>query len=775
MLNLKKRLVLSYKNNDFPQAQQLAEQVISMNAQDYEALFYLANIRLHQRHFQSALSLFEKIISNYPEKYQGYEGIAKIYKQQGLPDYELEQWQIVAKKFPNLAHAQRNIATLLLHKGSFSQAESVYHGMIKQFPTTHDGYAGIATIAEKQLQWQNALTLWANVLKRFPKLLNAHLHFIPIYIRLHGFESAEPLFQKANQLFPNTEKLDQLYAIEAEKRFYWHQAASAWLRLSEKFQDNTFFQYRYGKALRHTQNLNTAITYFENAISRQPETYLLLKGLLECALAAQNWTDSIHYGEKIQKLTITPTQSIEIYFIQRIAYQKLKRLNELEAIFHNFTLNYPYEYLAHKGYAIIAELKYDGDITVMEQACDRWRQATIHCPNTLEAHLKYGELLLTTNQLTHAEQLFSSLKHQNANNFDAWRGWCLAAHHQKNWDEARKRFLQTRLKFPSQFNNIYYYFLNTLIRLNAMREIDNSYLWHLKSRFKDNISAHPEQYLSLAQINIARIKGDYNQVHYLVDKLSGILPFSLVTTLPKPEENNILRYIEHSPENKTLVVCFSGMDGKRTVEYYKKYGLNHLENIIHNNADTYNYTGFANKTPKYNFLLLRDNYNSWYQIHTEQYIDIIKRYIDTHQINKLVMIGASAGGFAALMFGQLLSADIVYTQAPQILAFTNYSTHFNKALEIEYNLTAGKYTDIAYLQQRNNGFIPNTYINACENNGTDVYALSMLNQQDSNLHIRLYSGDTHSVHQVIGKSAMFRELCNIIDTTPTKKKDNYEA
>lgn len=139
------------------------------------------------------------------------------------------------------------------------------------------------------------------------------------------------------------------------------------------------------------------------------------------------------------------------------------------------------------------------------------------------------------------------------------------------------------------------------------------------------------------------------------------------------------------------------------------------------------------------------------------------------------MIGASAGGFAALMFGQLLSADIVYTQAPQILAFTNYSTHFNKALEIEYNLTAGKYTDIAYLQQRNNGFIPNTYINACENNGTDVYALSMLNQQDSNLHIRLYSGDTHSVHQVIGKSAMFRELCNIIDTTPTKKKDNYEA
>ncbi len=71
-------------------------------------------------------------------------------------------------------------------------------------------------------------------------------------------------------------------------------------------------------------------------------------------------------------------------------------------------------------------------------------------------------------------------------------------------------------------------------------------------------------------------------------------------------------------------------------------------------------------------LMLRDHQRSWYHRGVQGVGDnlaSVERYvasmIDQAQPSRIVMVGASAGGFAAMLFGHRLGADVVHAFAPQ--------------------------------------------------------------------------------------------------------------
>jgi hypothetical protein len=71
-------------------------------------------------------------------------------------------------------------------------------------------------------------------------------------------------------------------------------------------------------------------------------------------------------------------------------------------------------------------------------------------------------------------------------------------------------------------------------------------------------------------------------------------------------------------------------------------------------------------------LLLRDRSQSWYHRGVDGLAgDIagveaaIRRIVEREQPRRLVMLGASAGGYAALLFGRLLGADEIHAFGPQ--------------------------------------------------------------------------------------------------------------
>ena len=71
-------------------------------------------------------------------------------------------------------------------------------------------------------------------------------------------------------------------------------------------------------------------------------------------------------------------------------------------------------------------------------------------------------------------------------------------------------------------------------------------------------------------------------------------------------------------------------------------------------------------------LLLRDRSQSWYHRGVDGFADDIagveaalRQIVEREQPRKLVMLGASAGGYAALLFGRLLGAAEIHAFGPQ--------------------------------------------------------------------------------------------------------------
>lgn len=71
-------------------------------------------------------------------------------------------------------------------------------------------------------------------------------------------------------------------------------------------------------------------------------------------------------------------------------------------------------------------------------------------------------------------------------------------------------------------------------------------------------------------------------------------------------------------------------------------------------------------------LFVRDVHQAWYHMGLPGYgasftsvADALRELIAGHDVERLVLAGASAGGYAALAFGSLLGADVVLCFAPQ--------------------------------------------------------------------------------------------------------------
>jgi len=66
-----------------------------------------------------------------------------------------------------------------------------------------------------------------------------------------------------------------------------------------------------------------------------------------------------------------------------------------------------------------------------------------------------------------------------------------------------------------------------------------------------------------------------------------------------------------------------------------------------------------------NFIGVRDDSRRWYQLETSDIAEVVRRAVVRAGGARVMTIGASAGGFAALLFGRILRADRILVWSPQ--------------------------------------------------------------------------------------------------------------
>jgi len=146
---------------------------------------------------------------------------------------------------------------------------------------------------------------------------------------------------------------------------------------------------------------------------------------------------------------------------------------------------------------------------------------------------------------------------------------------------------------------------------------------------------------------------------------------NMVAKKPNEENNSVIEIIKDA---QILVVSFSGN------------GLNNIGNL-----PTFEFKNFLTSTfPSISLLFLKDNNVAWYNkgienisSDVESTLIFLRKKISAFE--KVIFIGSSSGGYAAILFGSLLNVNMVIAFRPQTLVSEKFINPKYKDLKTVIN------------------------------------------------------------------------------------------
>lgn len=230
---------------------------------------------------------------------------------------------------------------------------------------------------------------------------------------------------------------------------------------------------------------------------------------------------------------------------------------------------------------------------------------------------------------------------------------------------------------------------------------------------------------------------------------------------PVFSENQSIKTIING-ENLPTLIIFQGFFEQHIASYFSEdENLDHI-NVLNNSKLGYTFSGFVNSYKEFNYILLKDNFQSWYFINFDKYLSKIAEIIVDIRPSKLTTVGFSAGGFASILFGHMLGADNSIAYSPQILAFYHYNNKYRQALNAKFNLSLIGFSDLAFVQRYNSGFDTNVHISVASDNVVDNQHLNMLDLATySDINVTYIKGGDHNIFAMVDKDKEFERVARI--------------
>ncbi|HEX6443196.1 MAG TPA: tetratricopeptide repeat protein, partial [Stellaceae bacterium] len=285
-----------------------------------------ASLATHRREWAEALRRWQSVRDEFPDNPRGYTGTAMVQRELGwlseaeatlaeaaerfprdLPaqiDYArlaeirreraeaLRRWQAVRGAFPDEAAGYTGAAALLREDRRFEEAERLLAEAAMRFPNGARLDIDRALLAHHRRDWSEAARRWEQVRARLPDEHSGYLLGAAALRELRQLDAVQLVLSAGLERFPAEAGLQIEFALLAEARGEWAQAAESWAALRIAFpQDVRGFTFG-ARALRQLGRLEEAEDLLGEAIHRFPRDLGVLTEYAWAAFNQNRWPEA---------------------------------------------------------------------------------------------------------------------------------------------------------------------------------------------------------------------------------------------------------------------------------------------------------------------------------------------------------------------------------------------------------------------------------------------------------------------------------------------------
>ena len=236
MTDLYDEAVRLFNQKNFNSAENILDNLLKENQQDYDVLFFLGVIKLKNEEYSSAIFFFMQVINIYEQHPEAYYNLGVCYQKLNQLKESAANYQKALELNPGHFDAKNNLGLVFFEQNEFEKAENLlkelisdnpenanannnlgnFYFKIKNFEKAADYYRKAVEYADntdflynlalcylRMDYYESAFQAYNQVLKKNPDHLNSMIGLGIIATKVKSFEKAEKIFYDLLQLYNN--------------------------------------------------------------------------------------------------------------------------------------------------------------------------------------------------------------------------------------------------------------------------------------------------------------------------------------------------------------------------------------------------------------------------------------------------------------------------------------------------------------------------------------------------------------------------------------------
>ena len=196
--------VQNHKKNNLQAAEKLYKQILEIEPDHIESIFYLGSLSMQIGNFDRAKQLLNKTIQIDPSHAQAYNNLGAIAFQKLKKNQEaISYYEKAIQINPNFTQALNNLGIALNAFGEYKKAIKFYQKAIQINPNFTNAHTNLGASFHEIGEYKKAISAYEKAIEINPNFSSAHLNLGVVFEDLGDYRKAISCYEKALKLNPD--------------------------------------------------------------------------------------------------------------------------------------------------------------------------------------------------------------------------------------------------------------------------------------------------------------------------------------------------------------------------------------------------------------------------------------------------------------------------------------------------------------------------------------------------------------------------------------------